>query len=388
MNDQETIALTQQLVRIDSVNPSLVPGAAGENEIAHFIQDFAREHGIDALLEEALPGRPNVVARLPGKGAGRSLLLCCHMDTVSVEGMEEPFSARIDDGRLYGRGSQDVKGGLSAMLSAGIILANAEPLDGEVVLAAVADEEAYSAGTEALLANGVRADGAIIFEPTDLDIAIAHKGFLWVRVETQGVAAHGSRPAEGVDAIAHMGSFLKELADHDAALRSGEGHPLVGTGSVHASLIDGGRELSSYPDQCRLDLERRTIPGEKEEQVVAGLVALLDRLRATSPDFRATMEVRFSRPAFEIARTEPVPATLRKAIAKTTGRTADFAGMTGWTDSALLQQAGIPAVVFGPGGAGLHGLDEWGKVEEICSCRDALVEMAQSFCRLDEAESD
>ncbi len=376
MNDEETLALAQQLVRIDSVNPSLVPGAAGEKEIAGFVAEFLKGHGVEADVEEVAPGRPNVVSTLPGTGGGPSLLLCCHLDTVSVEGMVEPFSGRIEDGRLIGRGAQDVKGGLTAMLSAAVVLSK-RPHRSDVIITGVADEEAYSAGTKALLEKGVRADMAIVFEPSDLEVVVAHKGFGWLRVTTTGVAAHGSRPKEGVDAIAHMGRFLVALESLADELAARDPHALLGTASVHASLIQGGRELSSYPDRCVLDLERRTLPGETEADIVGEIEWLVEAL-GSDARFKAAVDVELFRPAFEIDEAEPLPTGLRAAVEAKRGESR-FAGMTGWTDSALLAEAGIPAVVFGPGGAGLHGIDEWGDTAQICQCRDILVDFAEKL---------
>ena len=230
LNDVETLELAQRLVRIDSVNPSLVPGAAGEAARAHFVAGVLENRDVDVELRDALPGRPNVIGRIPGTEDGPSLLLCCHLDTVSVEGMEAPFSGEIDEeGRLHGRGAQDVKGGLAAMLAAAVTLSK-KPPRGDVIVACVADEEAYSAGTEALLKWGIRADMAIVFEPSELDVVVAHKGFAWAHVTTHGVAAHGSRPREGVDAIAHMGRVLAAvealwggIVSEDPARASGRG---------------------------------------------------------------------------------------------------------------------------------------------------------------------
>ena len=376
MNDARTLELARRLVWIDSVNPSLVPGAAGEAEIAEFVAEFLGEQGLGADLFEVAPGRPNVTARIDGTGDGPTVLLCCHLDTVSVEGMSEPFSGRVRNGRLYGRGAQDVKGGLASMLAAAAILSKAPPR-GDVIVAGVADEEAYSAGTESLLAHGLEADMAIVFEPSELDVVVAHKGFAWMSVSTVGVAAHGSRPEEGVDAIAHMGRVLDSIETLGRALANGAQHDRLGAASLHASLIEGGRELSSYPDRCALKLERRTIPGESQADVTAEMVALLKDLRS-DPSFRASLEVEFYRPAFEIAEDHALPVGLRAASTKVRGA-CELVGMTGWTDSALLAEAGIPAVVFGPGGAGLHGVEEYGDVKQICQGRDILVEFLRGL---------
>ena len=377
LNDSETLELAQRLVRIDSVNPSLVSGAAGEAALAHFVAGVLENRGVDMELRDALPGRPNVVGRIPGTGGGPSLLLCCHLDTVSVGGMEAPFSGEIDEeGRLHGRGAQDVKGGMAAMLAAAVTLAKVPP-KGDVIVACVADEEAYSAGTEALVEWGIRADMAIVFEPSELDVVVAHKGFAWAHVTTSGVAAHGSRPREGVDAIAHMGRVLSAIEAYGVQLSRKTPHALLGEASIHASLIRGGRELSSYPDVCELDIERRTLPGESRHSVRRELEPILEAL-ARDPRFQAEMELSFFRPAFEIPESEPLPQKLKAATERVRG-SCSFVGMTGWTDSALLAEAGIPAVVFGPGGAGLHGLEEYGDTRQICLCRDVLVDFVSNW---------
>jgi acetylornithine deacetylase/succinyl-diaminopimelate desuccinylase family protein len=380
MNDRETLELARNLVRINSVNPRLVPGAPGEEQIALFIHQFLERHGVASEMVEAEPGRPNVVARLPGAGDGPSLLLCCHMDTVSAEGMAEPFEARVDQGRLYGRGAHDVKGGLAAMLAATVVLSKGRPRGGEIVAAAVVDEEYRSAGAEALV-RSLQADAAVVFEPSDLKVLVAHKGFAWFDIETHGVAAHGSRPSEGVDAIVHMGRVLVALEALDARLRSIPAHPYLGTPSVHASLIEGGRELSSYPDRCLLQLERRTIPGEMESDGGSELQELLGRLSEEDPRFHAECQLRFARPPYEISTSHALPQAMARAVERATQRGVEFGGLTAWTDSAILASAAIPSVIFGPGGAGLHALEEYAQVQDLFDCRDVLVELAQEYCR-------
>lgn len=382
MEDRETLELAQNLVRINSVNPKLVPGAPGEQEMARFVHGFLEDHGIEAEMVEVEPARPNVVGRLPGGDDGPSLLLCCHMDTVSAEGMENPFDARVEDGRLYGRGAHDIKGGLAAMLAAASKLAEGSPGGGEIIVAAVVDEEYLSSGTEALVET-VQADAAIVFEPSDLKVLVAHKGFAWFRIETQGKAAHGSRPEEGIDAIAHMGRVLGGLEVLDRKLRAISPHPRLGTPSVHASLIEGGRELSSYPDRCRLDVERRTLPGESEADAETELDALFERLQQKDPHFKAKCELTFARPPYEISTSHALPQAVARAIERAIQRDVEFGGLTAWTDSAILAEAAIPSVVFGPGGAGLHGLVEYTEIQDIYDCRDVLVELAQEYCRRD-----
>jgi acetylornithine deacetylase len=261
MSSEPVISLLRNLVAINSVNPSLVPGAPGEGEIAAAIAASMRQIGMDVEVDEVAPGRPNVVGVLEGRTSGRSLMLCGHTDTVGVDGMAAPFDPLERNGRLYGRGAQDMKSGLAAMIDAARLVARTGLRAGRLLVAAVIDEEYASIGADALVARW-RADGAVVTEPTDLEVAVAHKGFAWCEVETRGRAAHGSRPREGRDAIVRMGRVLHALEALDRDLQAREPHALMGTASLHASIIAGGRELSSYPDRCVLQYERRTIAGE------------------------------------------------------------------------------------------------------------------------------
>jgi len=372
------IRLLRDLVAIDSVNPTLVPGAAGEQQIADAVAAHMRRIGLDVAVETVAPGRPNVVGVLEGRAKGRSLIFCGHTDTVGVAGMRDPFSPVERDGRMYGRGAQDMKGGVAAMIDAARALAERGLDRGRLIVAAVVDEEHSSIGADALV-NTWRADGAIVTEPTDLAIAIAHKGFAWVQVDVHGRAAHGSRPADGQDAILRLGRVLGRLEALDAALQSAPPHPLVGTGSLHASLIEGGRELSSYPDRARLQMERRIRPGELESAAITEVKAILDELSDEDPTFRAEAVATFSRPAYEVPAGHDLPVTLAAAL-QTTGTPARTVGASFWADSAVLGGAGTPSVLFGPGGAGLHSIEEFVIVDEVLRCRDVLVDTARRFC--------
>ncbi|MCA1583198.1 MAG: M20/M25/M40 family metallo-hydrolase, partial [Acidobacteria bacterium] len=224
------------------------------------------------------------------------------------------------------------------------------------------------------------ADAAIVTEPTDLAIAVAHKGFEWVEIETEGRAAHGSRPREGRDAILRMGRVLAAIEALDRRLQSGASHPLLGSASLHASLIEGGRELSSYPDRCVLQMERRTLPSESVGCAGHEIEGILATLRAQDAEFRAAAKSMFARSPYEIAPTHPLPRTLASA-ARRAGHASTETGMSFWTDAAILGGAGIPSVLFGPTGAGLHGLDEWVDVASVVLCRDVLAELIQEWCR-------
>jgi acetylornithine deacetylase len=374
------IRLLEDLVAIDSVNPSLVAGARGEAEIARRIAAECVSTGLIVDVVEVEPGRPNVVGVLEGRTPGPALMFCGHVDTVGVAGMDAPFQPVHRDGRLYGRGTQDMKGGLAAMLGAARVIAEGGGLArGALIIAAVVDEEHASRGAEALVERW-RANAAVVTEPTDLDVAIAHKGFQWIEIETRGRAAHGSRPADGRDAILRMGRVLNRLEAIDRQHQTQRAHPLLGTPSLHASMIDGGTEWSSYPGRCRLKVERRTVPGEADDVALQEARGVLERLRRDDWEFDANAQPVFGRGAYEIDPADPLPAMLIGA-ASAVGCQPRRVGMTFWSDAAILGAAGIPSVLFGPGGEGLHSPGEYVRVEDVRRCRDALVGLARDFLR-------
>ena len=376
MNDP-CIALLRQLVAIDSVNPSLVPGARGEGAIADAIASHMRGLGFDVSLQEAAPGRPNVIGVLEASEPGPSLMYCGHIDTVGVEGMEAPFSPDIRGGRLYGRGSQDMKGGVAAMIDAARVARDRGFSRGRLILAAVIDEEFASLGADELVRQW-RADAAVVTEPTDLQIGVGHKGFAWFQIETAGRAAHGSRPAEGRDAIIRMGRVLQRLEQLDRSLQSRPAHPIMGTPSLHASTIAGGREWSIYPDRCRLQVERRTVSGETIASAEHELTAILHSLHADDPEFDGAAEHVFSRSPYETPAGHPL-ITMLVEFARARGVQSAPVGMSFWTDAGILGDAGIPSVLYGPGGAGLHSVEEYVNVEEVLTCRDVLADLAMAW---------
>ena len=363
-------ALLAELVSINSVNPALVEGGAGEAEIARFVAGWAEEAGLDVEIVEPVPGRPSVVATARGAGGGRSLMLNAHLDTVGVAGMSAPHEARVQDGRLHGRGSYDMKGGLAACMLATAAAARAG-LPGDVLLTAVSDEEHSSIGVQAVLER-FAADACVVTEPTSLGVCVAHKGFAWWRITAHGRAAHGSRPDLGSDAIARMGRVLTGLAELDRSLEE-RTHPLVGRASVHASLIHGGQELSSYPERCVLEVERRTLPGETRE-------AVAEELRGLLPD-GLEGAITLVREPFEVGGDETIVAIVREQAARVLGREPETVGHTAWMDAAFTQAGGIPTVVFGPDGAGAHEVEEWVDLASVEACARTLLATATKFCR-------
>ncbi|WP_245619095.1 M20/M25/M40 family metallo-hydrolase [Deinococcus marmoris] len=359
------------------MNPSLVPGAAGEAELAQFVLSWLHERGIEAKLDEAAPGRLSVIARVPGSGGGRSLLLNAHLDTVGTDNMATPLEPVIREGTMSGRGSYDMKGGLAACLLA-LLDASRAKLRGDVILTAVADEEHASLGMQSVLRQ-VRADAAIVTEPTSLHLCVAHKGFTWHEVTTHGRAAHGSRPDLGNDAIVQMGRVLGGLEALQRNLESRPGHPLLGQASVHASLIQGGQELSSYPERCTLHVERRTLPGETLADIEAEWQALFSPLRHDS-NFQAEQRVLMVRDAFGVSADAPIVQTILQQAKQVLGQPPAQIGLSFWMDSALLAGAGIPTVVFGPHGAGAHAAEEWVDLASVQQCREVLTATLTAFC--------
>jgi acetylornithine deacetylase len=374
----EVTQLLSDLVAIDSVNPDLVSGAAGEARIARYIADWLTSRGLEVQLIVSKPGRPNVIGRALGTGGGKTLVLNGHMDTVGVGAMREPHQPRIEGGRLHGRGAYDMKGGLAACMTA-VAAAARQSLRGDVIFTAVVDEEYASLGT-ANLAAGLHADGAIVAEFTELNVILAHKGFVWLEIETHGTAAHGSRPDLGVDAIAKMEHVLVEVEQLDQRLRAQPTHVLLGSGSIHASLIQGGQDLSSYPDRCVLSVERRTIPGESPEQVEAELVHIVRDLERRDPSFKSTIHRGLDRAPLETPAEAGIVKAVREATEKVLGRPAAIAGVPFWTDAAILSAAGIPSLLFGPSGAGAHSAEEWVDLASVKACAEIYLAAAIDFC--------
>jgi len=382
IDEKALVRLLKDLVRIDSVNPSLVPGAAGEAEIAGYIGEWMESLGLETRLYDVEPGRPNVVGVLKGAGGGRSLILNGHTDTVGVNYFEgDPFNPVVRDGRLHGRGSIDMKGGLAATMAAVKALVDSgAQLRGDVTLAAVCDEEYTSIGTEALMRE-YSADAAIVGESTGGQVLVAHKGFAWVDVVTRGLAAHGSSFKVGVDAIAKMGQVLIGLEALGQLLLD-EAHLLVGPGSVHASIIEGGSELSTYPAHCKLRLERRLIPGESQSTVEKEMGDMLQSIGEGDPKFRADHRVTFYRAPMEVSPEEPICKALVEGSIKVLGFKPLFTGGSGWLDTQIMTEKGIPSVSYGPTGVGAHAKEEWVDLKSVLDAAKVQEYAVKAFCGL------
>jgi acetylornithine deacetylase len=373
-------ALARALVRIDSRNPGLSPGGPGEAACVALLRHVLDQWGFRTEVYDAMPGRPNVLARIGGAHTTRRLMFSGHLDVVGIEGMtHRPFAGEEREGKLFARGAADMKGGVAAMCAAAW-RAVRDGLAGEIVLAFTADEEYESAGTRAMLERGERADAAIVGEPTRLEIMPAHRGFVWVEVEVAGRAAHGSRWDVGVDAIRHAGLLLAELDRVDTEDLPRRTHHLLGRASVHASTIEGGIGMSTYPDRCVVRLERRTLPGERDQDVVDEVKRACAAVRSRRPSFAAEVRLLMTQEPSDVAVDAPIVRELEGAL-RSCGEPVRVSGMSAWTDAALLNAAGVPAICFGPGDISLaHAAEEYIPLDEIDRAVSVLEVLARRWC--------
>ena len=374
----DAVALARALIKIDSRNPTLVPDAPGESACARALASILDDWGFDVELQEKVANRPNVIARIGPRDAP-ALMLNGHLDVVGVEGMvHDPFAADVRDNRIYGRGSADMKAGVAAMCAAAL-QANSSA-SRQILIAAVADEEYESLGMRALIESGVRADAAIITEPTRLAICPAHRGFVWMDVNFRGRAAHGSRYDIGVDAITHAGLVLAELENVERTREHGKRHPLLGRGSLHASMIRGGVGLSTYPEECVLSIERRTLPGETADTAMKEIENACAAVRARDPRLDARITQTTSQLPSDVSTEAPIVRRLQRAM-ESEHVPVSIEGMSAWTDAALLNAAGIPTICFGPGDIALaHAAEEFVPVSEIETATRVLGRVVRDWC--------
>lgn len=375
----DAVALTRALTQIDSRNPTLSPESTGESAVAHALGALLAEWGFDVTLQESAPGRPNVIARI-GRPDSPALMFAGHLDTVGVEGMShDPWAAEMRHGRIYGRGSCDMKSGVAAMCVAALRAHDAVKSSRQIIIAAVTDEEYESLGMRALVASGIRAEHAIITEPTRLAVCPAHRGFVWAEIDFKGRAAHGSRYDIGIDAIRHAALALAELDTFESEVLANRTHPLLGHASLHASTISGGIGMSTYPDRCTLAVERRTLPGETTEAALQEIRDACERVRGRKPQLDATVRLLAAQAPSDVDRNAPVVRMLETALVAE-GMAAPVEGLSAWTDAAILNEAGIPAICFGPGDIGLaHAAEEYVPVREIEQATAVLTRVASQW---------
>jgi acetylornithine deacetylase len=362
----------QELVRIDSINPDLVPGAAGEAAIAEHCVAWLRAHDVEAWTDEVAPGRPNAVGRVSG-GAGPVLILCAHLDIVSVEGMtRDPFDAALENGRVYGRGAYDMKCGAAAIMCTLAELAK-DPPAGTVLAALVCDEEFASIGAQDFVKR-YAADACVLTEPSEERLVLAHKGFVWLELTVKGIAAHGSRWDLGASAITRMSRIVTALDDLDRDVLRARTHPLTGPASMHCSMISGGDGWSTYAPACTLRIERRTIPGENVGDVVSEIVAAA---RSTGEDVDYTVVL--ARSPLECDRNARVARSVRNAAASVFNAEPEECGVAFWMDAAIFADAGIETVNIGASGEGAHAAVEWVDLASVIRNADVLLDASRRY---------
>ncbi len=376
--------LLADLVRRPSVNPmgrtDIPADLAYESRVTDYLEAQLKSLGVEYRRHPVAPGRDNLVARYappdPPGPPGRTYLWECHQDTVPTDGMTiDPFAAAVTGGRLAGRGACDVKAGAAAMLSAfGRLVRDRPAGSAAVILAFTVDEEHTFLGVQHLVRFGIAADAAVVAEPTGLDIVTAHKGVVRWSLETDGVACHSSMPERGANAVYGMARLITGVEAHAADLRAGPADPVLGPPSISVGVVHGGVSPNTVPDRCRIDLDRRLVPGETP----AGAVARLDQaLAAACPGVAyRTLPVTFACPALAPTLSADLVARLGAAIDAVRGR-HETAAVPYGTDASTLAEVGIPVVVFGPGDiAQAHTKDEWVELAQVDAAADILYRLA------------
>jgi len=388
MDEKEAIRLLGDLISINSVNPLHDTSAKGEKEIALYVKGYLENIGIKSVLQPVLDERPNVIGILEGKAKGKNFVLEAHMDTVKVDNMKiEPFSPKIEEGKMFGRGACDDKGSLASMLLAMKLLKKERvSLKGDVYLAAVVDEEHKYRGVVHLLNQGFKFDAGIVGEPTNLDILIAHRGCLRWKITTKGVAAHSSEPEKGKNAIYFMSDVIEAIKKKLIPLCKEKSHPLVGSPSLSVNIIQGGTQINIVPDRCFIEIDRRMIPGEKDEDILREVDKLLDELKRKDTSLEVEREAPFlTSPPMQISEDEEVVRALFKCVKNITETEHKIRGGRFDSDAGKFVARGIPTPVFGPGDiAQAHSENEWVKISEVVQAAEII---AQSIVTYQNGES-
>lgn len=375
------IKTLSDLVSIESINPSMMGAKNGEAVIGQYVYDYLRDLGLEVARDEALPGRSNIIGRLPGVDPRRRLLFEAHLDTMPVEGMMiDPFCPKIEGDRLYGRGSCDAKACIAAMLCALKIVKEQGGPGGDIYFVGSVDEEYTFKGILHFLKGGFWAQGAVIGEPTELDLVIAHKGLVRWRIEVTGKAAHSSKPQEGINAVVKMAQIICRIEDEMMPQLPRNSHALVGSPTLSIGKIQGGIQINIVPDRCVIELDRRLIPGEEPKSVLAVFEDLLSRMKQQDPNLRVAMEEPFLVDfPLETKDTEEIVALGKEAITAVMGR-AEAKGVPYGTDGSKTARAGIPTIVLGPGSINqAHTADEFVEIEQVVRAADIYARIMLGF---------
>ncbi len=388
VSQEEVIKIIADLVGIPS-HPGIVDQ---ETKVAECINKFFLREGIESQVIPLAHGRSNIVATLRGKGKGKKLLLTGHMDTVPPYDMEgDPYYLNIIDGKMFGRGVVDMKGALACMMAAMMAIKRSGiELEGDIIFAAVAGEEDKSEGTRFLIDKGLKADAAIVGEPTELDICVGHRGLEWFEFNFHGKTVHGGKQKEGINAISQAFKFIERLERELIPKIEGRTHQIIGQSSMNYGLIKGGTQPSTVPGDCTLQIDRRWIPGEKYEDIVSEYEDIITTLEREDPQFRATfkvmdvsyMEKAYVHEAMEIDVNHPIVKIAQDSVRKATGVSPRLTSFTAWTDGGLLSNYGnIPTIVLGPGNLEYaHSAGEYLEISQIMPAVLSYISIALSYC--------
>jgi len=380
--ERELIDLVCQLVQIDSVNPWLVKSGVGEAEVVRTIAAWLEPYGLQIHLDEAEEGRFNMVARLPGSGAGKSLCLYAHTDTVGYDlWRERALHPRVDGDRLFGLGAADDKGHCAAaMLALKSIVEKQVRLGGDLWLALLIDEEGTSSGAFDFVKR-YKPDGLVVLEPFGLgSITVTHQGFGWLDIIVKGRAAHGSAPEAGIDSILHMAEVISRLGQLDRLKYAPTAHPLNGKIVFHTGVISGGTDYATYPAECVLGIEIGTQPGESIQDRLSEIQAIFEEVKGLHPNFEGHVQVRLARDPFQARDHEALWDILASQVEVVTGEKVRATGENAWGDAAIFQEAGIPTLMLGAKGDNLHAPDEWVSISELHKLIEIIEATAIRFC--------
>ena len=376
IKEEEITNLAQELIKIPSDE------TAGEKEVCEYLESYLKSLGMKVRWQEVLPNRPNIIAEVIGDEVGKSIMFNGHVDTVPVGDIKkwsmDPYSAIIKDNKLFGRGSTDMKGAIASMIIAmKFIMNNVEKFNGKIIFTGVMAEETTGLGTQKIVEENIKADMAVVGEPSDEKIYRAHKGTMWFNLSTYGKLEHSSESnSESNNAIINMMKLIMEINEISKELETIENN-LVGHPSINIGLIDGGTKQNMIADSCRISIDRRTLPEEKTEEVLDKLRIRLDGLRSLDDRLTFDLEIDTIREAVEVAESEQIVQEVKNALNKVINKNPTISGMKATTDmSILVNQGNIPSVIYGPGFIKqAHTVDEFIEVKRLVESSQVYTEI-------------
>lgn len=377
----ELLNLLADLISINSINPAYGSSAPGEGKIGEYVADYFRRHKIPFEKQEVLPGRFNVIGKVKGRDNSRCLIFDAHFDTVSVDGMTiDPFAPEIRDNKMFGRGSCDTKAGMAGMMMALKHVSQSDEPPINVWVTTTIDEEYSFQGIRHLAAQGVRADGAVIAEPTQLDTIIAHKGCIRWGITTHGRSAHSAKPQLGINAVSKMMKLIQAIETKILPRYEAKRHPLLGTPTLNVGMIQGGIQVNLVPERCEIQIDRRTLPGEAAADILADFQEVVNELTRQDPDFRAVIEA----PFLEDSCLETLPSAVivgvTEAVCQSVIGRSQLQGVPYATNASKLSRIGIPSLVIGPGNIDqAHTAVEFVDIDQVRQAAEIYLRIMRSF---------